>query len=92
MSIHLGPQAEALIRDKVDSGRYAGADEVVLAAIRLLDDHERLLHLRSLLAVGLDQADQGELVDYSPALLDDLDQRVEDRYLRGERPNPDVCP
>ena len=92
MSIQLTAHAEALIREKIDSGEYAMADEVVQAAIRLLDERDRLQHLRSLLAVGLEQADRGELIDFTPELLDDIEREVEERFGRGEHPNPDVCP
>jgi antitoxin ParD1/3/4 len=92
MSIQLSPQVEALIRAKVDSGQYASADEVVRAAIPLLDERDRLRHLRSLLAVGLEQADRGELIDLTPELLDDIDREVDERYRRGDQPSPDVCP
>lgn len=92
MGIQLTPHAAALIQEKVDSGRYASADEVVRAAIRLLDERDRLQHLRSLLAVGLEQADRGELLEFTPELLDDIDREVEERFRRGEQPSPDVCP
>lgn len=92
MGIHLSPEAKSLIQDKVASGRYATADEVIQAAIRLLDDHDRLVHLQSLLAVGLAQADRGEAVELTPQLLDNIAQEVEERFQRGDESNPDVGP
>ena len=93
MSVRLTPEVEALIRQKVDSGQYASADEVIQAAIRLLDERDqRLQHLRALLAVGLEQERRGELIDFTPELLDELDREVEELFQRGEQPSPDVCP
>src|SRR5215212_2482999 len=92
MNVSLTPELEAMIRQQVDSGRYNNASEVVREALRLLDEHQRLQHLRSLLAVGLEQAQRGELVEFTPELFEDIDRRVEERFLRGEEPDPDVCP
>jgi hypothetical protein len=45
-----------------------------------------------LLAVGLEQERRGELVDFTLDLVRDIDRRAEERFRRGELPNPDVCP
>jgi antitoxin ParD1/3/4 len=92
MNVSLTPELEAMIRQQVDSGRYNNASEVVRAALRLLDEHQRVQHLRSLLAVGLEQAQRGELVEFTPELLEDIARRAKERFLRGEEPDPDVCP
>ena len=93
MSIRLTPEVEALIRQKVDSGHYASPDEVIQAAIRLLDERDqRLQHLRALLAVGSEQERRGELIDFTPELLDEIDREVEERFQRGEQPSLDGCP
>ena len=92
MNVSLTPELEAMIRQQVDSGRYNNASEVVREALRLLDEHQRVQHLRSLLAVGLEQAQRGELVEFTPELFEDIDRRVEERFLRSKEPDPDVCP
>lgn len=92
MNVSLTPQLETMIRQRVESGRYNNASEVVREALRLLEEREQMEHLRSLLAVGLEQARRGELIEFTPEYLEDLDRRVEERFLRGEVPNPDVCP
>jgi antitoxin ParD1/3/4 len=92
MNVSLTPQLEAMIRQRVESGRYNSASEVVREALRLLEERERVQHLRSLLAVGLEDERRGELVEFTPDWVQDLDRRVEERFLRGEEPNPDVCP
>jgi antitoxin ParD1/3/4 len=40
-NVSLTPELEALVDQKVASGRYRSASEVVRAALRLLDDRER---------------------------------------------------
>ena len=92
MNVSLTPELEAMIRQQVDSGRYNNASEVVREALRLLDEHQRVQHLRSLLAVGLEQAQRGELVEFTPELMADIHRRAEERFHRGEEPDPDVCP
>jgi antitoxin ParD1/3/4 len=92
MNVSLTPQLEAMIRQRVESGRYNNAREVVRQALRLLEEHEKLEHLRSLLAVGLEDARRGDLVEFTPEYKENLSRRVEERFLRGEEPNPDVCP
>ncbi len=52
MNASLTPELEAKIRQQADSGRYNNASEVVREALRLLDEQQRVQHLRSLLAVG----------------------------------------
>ena len=42
MNINLTPQLEAMIRQKVDSGLYNSASEVVRDALRLMDERDRL--------------------------------------------------
>lgn len=92
MNVSLTPQLEAMIRQRVESGRYNNASEVVREALRLLEEHEKLMHLRSLLAVGLEDERRGDLVEFTPEYEENLSRRVEEKFLRGEVPNPDVCP
>jgi antitoxin ParD1/3/4 len=92
MNVSLTPQLEMMIRERVESGRYNNASEVVRDALRLLEMNDRKEHLRSLVAVGLEQAVRGELADLTPQLVDDIERRAKERFRRGELPNPDVCP
>jgi antitoxin ParD1/3/4 len=43
MNISLTPQLEKLVQDRVKSGRYTSASEVIREALRLLDEKDRLL-------------------------------------------------
>jgi antitoxin ParD1/3/4 len=42
LNINLTPQLEKLVRQKVDSGRYNSASEVVREALRLMEKHNEL--------------------------------------------------
>jgi antitoxin ParD1/3/4 len=93
MSVQLTPETEALIREKVASGRYATGEELVETALRLLDERDRQIQqLRAKLQIGLDQIERGETVQFTPELLDEIEREAEEQFRRGEQPDPDVCP
>jgi len=67
MDVSLPPKLEELVKRKVDSGLYTCASEVVVEALWLLDTRDRLREikleeLRKEIAIGLDQADRGQLI------------------------------
>lgn len=66
MQISLPPELEELVRRKVDSGKYSCASEVVVEALWLLRDRDRLREIKleelhKEIAIGLEQADTGQL-------------------------------
>jgi putative addiction module CopG family antidote len=89
MSVTLTADAESLVRKKVESGQYASVDDVIRAAMRLLDRHDR--QRQHLLAL-LDEGDVGEGVPFTSELEEEIERSSEERFLRGEQPSPDVCP
>jgi antitoxin ParD1/3/4 len=42
MNINLTPQLESMVREKVSSGRYTSASEVVREALRLMEERDHL--------------------------------------------------
>lgn len=59
MNVNLTPQLEDMVRQKVASGRYTSASEVVREALRLMDELDslraaRLEQLRQDIRAGLD--------------------------------------
>lgn len=59
MNVSLTPQLEELIQDKVASGRYGNASEVVREALRLLEERDqersaKLQALRQAIQEGID--------------------------------------
>lgn len=92
MTIQLDTESAVLIREKVASGRYRDAAEVIREALSALDDRDRFEHLRAKVAAGFAQAERGELIDYTPELREELIRSAIRRAQAGEKPNPDVCP
>ena len=88
MTVTLTPQLEALVRQKVDSGSYRTADEVIAEALSLLDERDRRRRLLAALEAGA----QGEGIPFTTELLDEIDREVEERVRRGDTPSPDVRP
>jgi antitoxin ParD1/3/4 len=77
MTIALSKQLEQLIEEKVQSGRYQSASEVMSEALRLLEENERfeftkLSALRRDVQAGLDS---GEAVPFDKAAIRKLAQK-----------------
>lgn len=68
MNVSLTPELEALVHEKVKSGRYLSASEVVREGLRLLEERDRLYQsrlaeLQQEITIGVEEAERGELVD-----------------------------
>jgi antitoxin ParD1/3/4 len=80
MNISLTPELEKMISDKVASGRYHSASEVVREALRLLEQQDeiyqvRLERLREELDIGIEQLDRGERVPFTTATVKRIKSR-----------------
>jgi len=68
LNVSLTPELEKFVDQRVASGLYQTASEVVRDALRLLEEQEAarqaaLEELRRHVAVGIEQADRGEFLD-----------------------------
>jgi len=66
MNISLTKEFESYVAKKVESGLYHSASEVIRDGLRLMKERDemhqtRLAELRRDIAVGVDQADRGEV-------------------------------
>ena len=78
MEISINRQNQEWLKEKVESGKYASADEVLEKAREALDEREQALSeeladLREKVRIGTEQADAGQLTPAS---------EVFDRLLR----------
>jgi len=83
VNVHLTPELERLVQEKVQSGRYNSASEVVREALRLMEQHDelrptQLWQLRSRIDNGLADTVRRDGADgetFMQGLIDDLDTR-----------------
>ena len=83
MNVSVGKEFEEFVKGKVASGDYASVSEVVRDGLRLLKERDlvleaRLQSLRGEIQKGIDQADNGELLD-GQEVMDELLQVLKKR-------------
>lgn len=86
MNISITPELEQFIQEKVKSGMYQSASEVVREALRLLSEREeirkrRLEQLNQEIQLGLDQLGRGEFVTAEQSKAHML--QVKQKFLNG---------
>ncbi len=89
MPITLPPELEQFIQSQVASGKYASIDEVFLAGVKLLAERERLYQgrfeeLRREILIGVEEAEQGELLD-AEAVISGLQEKLQQRRFQGDQ-------
>jgi antitoxin ParD1/3/4 len=89
MPITLPPELEHFIQSQVASGKYASVNEVFLAGIKLLEERERLYQgrfeeLRRQVLIGIEEAEQGELLD-AETVISKLQEKLQQRRIQNNR-------
>lgn len=92
MALQLSHKNQARITEMVEQGNYPDADTVVERALELLSERERLVRLRELVALGVEQANRGELIEYNQEFREEAMRSALRRFAEGDVPSPDVCP
>ena len=80
MNVHLTHELEQLVHNKVETGRYNSASEVVREALRLMEERDQLKTLRkdeirAKIAQGLESLRLGKGVD-GDEVFDDLEAEL----------------
>jgi len=89
MNVSLTPELEKLVQDKIASGLYTSASEVVREALRLLAESDRqhamrVNELREHIAKGLAEAKAGQLLD-GPTVFAQLRAKANGRGRKRQR-------
>ena len=94
MDIELSSRSEELIRQKVASGQYRDASEVLEEALLILEEHDqqRLVSLRAALDIAEEELARGEGIPYTPDLVAEMRQSARKMAREGRAPDTDVCP
>ena len=80
MNISLTPELEQLVTDKVGSGMYQTASEVVREGLRLLKERDLQMEaLRRDVNAGFEAIKKGSFTDYDPRRISSLTQRIKER-------------
>jgi len=82
MNINLTPQLESMVREKVSSGRYTSASEVVREALRLMEEQD---HLRAAKLEQLRQAIREGVASGVATPLSMAEVKAEGRRRRATR-------
>ena len=84
MNVSLTPELEKFVDDKVDSGLYNNASEVIRESLRLLKEHDEIRQKwREQIERGWQEAQRGELVDGAEAF-----RRIDARIKSARRTRP----
>ena len=76
MNIQLKPEQEKFIQDKIASGAYSNADDIITEAFKLLEAREeKLKELKNKIAIATEQIAKGQLTD-GETVFERLQQRV----------------
>jgi antitoxin ParD1/3/4 len=93
MHVNLSAEMESFIKDKVASGFYGNATEVIRDAIRRMQAEERRLAAwQAAIKKGEEQLDRGEGIAYTPETLTEITETAIGALHSGQPMDADVLP
>ena len=93
MHINLSPEMEGFIKDKVASGFYGNATEVIRDAVRRMQAEDgRIQALKAAIKRGDDELDLGKGVAYNSEARKNITKEAVDTMHSGKPMDRDVLP
>lgn len=93
MHVNFSSEMEGFIKNKVASGFYGNATEVIRDAIRRMQAEEsRITAWQTAIKEGDNQLERGEGVTYTQEALNDITQSAISAMHSSQPMNPDVLP
>ena len=93
MHVNLSPEMEGFIKNKVSSGFYGNATEVIRDAIRRMQAEEnRVASWQAAIKQGDDQLDRDEGIAYTADTLNAITESAIGAMHSRQTMNPDVLP
>ncbi len=91
MNVSLTKEFEFYVSQKVESGLYHSASEVIRDGLRLMKDRDdlhqsKLADLRREIAIGVDQADQGQVQPFTEETIARVKARGRKRLTAQNEP------
>ncbi len=88
MNFTLKPEQERFIQQKLQSGQYQSVDEVIIAALHLLEERDKtyeewVIETRKKVEVGLAELEQGEGIPLEEVLACLQDKVLKAREAQG---------
>lgn len=84
MNVSLTPRLEAIVRQKVESGLYNNASEVVREAIRLMDARDQQMeNLRAAIAEGNAEVERGETMIWTESSIAEIMAEADEADRQG---------
>ncbi|MGH7931983.1 MAG: type II toxin-antitoxin system ParD family antitoxin [Candidatus Binataceae bacterium] len=84
MNVSLTRELEKIVAERVSSGRYASASEVIREALRLLEERDQLNQLREEVRLGLEQLDQGRHRPFDDQALNRIKRQGRERVATAQ--------
>lgn len=88
MNVSLTPELERLVQDKVQTGRYNSASEVVREALRLMEERDQVkAEIRKKIADGVESIKAGRVIDgeaYFAQVEAELDEEIRSEGTRAD--------
>ncbi|MGI8484585.1 MAG: type II toxin-antitoxin system ParD family antitoxin [Thermomicrobiales bacterium] len=72
MNVSLTPYWEQYVREKVESGRYNNASEVIREALRKLEFVEDVKEFRAFAKEAMDPANRDKLIEWTDTSMDEI--------------------
>jgi antitoxin ParD1/3/4 len=93
MNVQLSPRLEAIVQEKIDSGDYSDASEVVEEALLMMQEQDRRAQqLHDSVAKAVAQIERGESVELTPEHMDRIMERAIENARTGKPVKDDVKP
>lgn len=93
MQINLPPEMETFIKDKVASGSYGDAADVIGDALRRMQAEESRVHAwHAAIRKGDDELNRGEGIAYTPETLSDITKAAVSSMHSNQPLDPDILP
>ncbi len=86
MTLVLTPELDEFIQSQIANGKYTSSNEIIIAALQLLAERERLYQghfeqLKHEIAIGVEEANRGELID-ADTVFNNLREKLAQRRIQ----------